>query len=75
MVAGAMLGLGEVLEPSPPKEAVVEPELLGEPPLDQPVQFIMMPGLPQGQPGDHPAVAAGGPRRVPARLRATKNGL
>jgi hypothetical protein len=46
MVAGAMLGLGEVLEP-PPREAVVEPELLGEPPLDQPVQFIMMPGLPR----------------------------
>jgi hypothetical protein len=47
MLAGAMLGLGDVLEPEKRKDAVIEPELLGEPATDQPVQFIMVPGLPR----------------------------
>jgi hypothetical protein len=47
MLAGAMLGLGDVLEPEKRKDAVIEPELLGEPAIDQPVQFIMVPGLPK----------------------------
>jgi hypothetical protein len=47
MLAGAMLGLGDVLEPEKRKDAVIEPELLGEPATDQPVQFIMVPGLPK----------------------------
>jgi hypothetical protein len=47
VLAGAMFGLAEVLEPEKVADAVVEPELLGEPPIDQPVQFIMVPGLPK----------------------------
>jgi hypothetical protein len=47
MLAGAMIGLGDVLEPEKRKDAVIEPELLGEPAVDQPVQFIMVPGLPR----------------------------
>jgi hypothetical protein len=47
MLAGAMIGLGDVLEPEKRKDAIIEPELLGEPAIDQPVQFIMVPGLPK----------------------------
>jgi hypothetical protein len=47
MLAGAMIGLGDVLEPEKRKDAIIEPELLGEPATDQPVQFIMVPGLPK----------------------------